>query len=122
MTGQQVARYPVDVPGFLLGLAIDAAGNTFVNVVDGEDYLDYTALVELDPTGATIGTWSTAGQTIAVAQDASAIYLAGEGWPDLRAPTRCRSRDGCPLSCARAARTIGSMCGRERHVWSREPL
>ena len=87
VTGQQVGHYPIAVPGFYLGPTVDAAGNTFVNVVDPADYLHYIALVEFDPTGATIGTWSTAGGTVAVAPDDSAIYLAGEPWPDLRAYT-----------------------------------
>ncbi len=87
VSGQQVAHYPVSVPGFYLGLAVDAAGNTFVNVVDPAIDTHYIALVEMDPTGTTLGTWSTAGQSIAVAPDDSAIYLAGEQWPDLRAYT-----------------------------------
>jgi len=85
VSGQQVGHYPIAVPGFYLGPTVDAAGDTFVNVVDPADYLHYLALVEFDPTGATIGIWSTAGGTVAVAPDDSAIYLAAEGWPDLRA-------------------------------------
>ena len=92
VTGQEVAHYPLDVPGSCLGVAVDTAGNMFVNLAVPPDRYDYTALVELDPAGTTIGTWSTAGETVAVAPDDSAIYLAGS-LGRICAPTPFRSRD-----------------------------
>lgn len=86
LTGQPVATYPVPPIGrVLLGGAVDAAGDIFVNVAPNMDSAPHTmvGLVELDKTGTVIGTWSTAGETIAVAPDGKAIYLASD-WPFIR--------------------------------------
>ena len=62
-------------------MAVDAAGNTFVNAVRLDpDEVHHIALVNSIRRATTIGTWSTAGETVAVAPDDSAIYLAGETW------------------------------------------
>lgn len=84
-TGAKVANYPMPaIDGARLGMAVDAAGDVFVNIVDPQDAPSHPiALVELDPQGKTIGTWSTAGETIAVAPDEKAIYI-GSNVPYLR--------------------------------------
>ena len=86
MTGQPVAKYPLPPIGrVLLGGAVDVAGDIFVNVAPNMDSAPHTmvGLVELDKTGKLMGTWSTAGETIAVAPDGKAVYLASD-WPYIR--------------------------------------
>jgi len=82
-TGQRVATYPLPPIGRVVnGLAVSATGDIFANVA-ANDGGAAVGLVELDPTGKVIGTWSTAGQTAAVAPDGKAIYL-GSNWPYIR--------------------------------------
>ncbi len=83
VTGDQLAHYPLTVPGFPVGLALDATGDIFVNIAPERAQTNPVALVELDPNGTTIRTWSTAGETIAFAPDSKAIYL-GAYWTFIR--------------------------------------
>lgn len=86
VSGQPIATYALPPIGRItLGVAVDGAGDIFVNVApDGDSAPHITVgLVELDKTGKMIGTWSTAGETVAVAPDGKAVYL-GSDWTFIR--------------------------------------
>ena len=85
VTGQKVSTFPFPpIAGQALGIAVDAAGDIFVTIAEPETAPDVpVATIELDKDGKTIGTWSTAGETIAIAPDGKAIYF-GSGWAFIR--------------------------------------
>ena len=89
-SGKQLSHVSIDA-GSLLGAftsqaVLDAAGNAFVGL-----QLDSgpVGLVELDPAGKQIGLWSTGAETLVLARDGTAAYMAYtgpslSGWPYLR--------------------------------------
>ena len=83
--GTTVSHFSIDMEGgHPLGLAVDAAGDIYVNMSAYANGPVPLALVELDPEGNTIGSWSTSGETVAVTPDGSTLYLASD-WPVLKA-------------------------------------
>jgi len=83
-TGADLASYPVPARGAALGLAVDTAGDVYLNIVDPQNApSNPIALLEFDPAGKVMHSWSTAGETAAVAPDGKAIYI-GSNWPVLR--------------------------------------
>jgi DNA-binding beta-propeller fold protein YncE len=85
VTGKTVETFPFPrIVGQALGLATDAAGDIFVTIAQPDNAPDVpVATIELDPHGKAIGTWSTAGETLAVVPDGSAIYMGGS-WAFIR--------------------------------------
>jgi DNA-binding beta-propeller fold protein YncE len=87
--GKQLSHVAIDpgiVGGYLSQAVLDAAGNVFVGLqVDSGP----VGLVELDPAGKQIGLWSTGAETLVLARDGGAAYMAYtgpslSGWPYLR--------------------------------------
>lgn len=85
VTGQKVRTFPFPpIAGQALGIAVDAAGHIFVTIAQPENAPDVpVATIEMDANGKTIGSWSTAGETIALAPDGTAIYY-GSSWAFIR--------------------------------------
>lgn len=97
-SGHQVAHHDLDfatlggndLEGGHAGsqTAVDRAGHIYVGV---QSDAGPVALVELDPSGAILRSWSTGGETMALSPDGKVVYLAytgpptPPGWPDLRA-------------------------------------
>ena len=92
----EAAVYPVERDGTLgesiflpdyqgalhIGLAIDTHGRLFFNYQDDQAPYGAVGLGEIDPSTGESRTWSTGGETLAIAGDV--IYMAnynGAGWP-----------------------------------------
>jgi hypothetical protein len=76
--GKQVAHFDLDfaaMGGFPGQIAVDKAGHIFVEIQDATASAPI-GLVELDPHGAILNRWSTGGETLTLAPDGKAAYLA----------------------------------------------
>jgi hypothetical protein len=78
-SGKQLSHFSIDagnVAGSASQAVLDQAGNAYVGL-----QLDSgpVGLVELDPTGKRIGLWSTGAETLALAHDGAAAYMAYTG-------------------------------------------
>lgn len=88
-SGKQLSHFPIDagnVGGGTSQAVLDEADNAYVGL-----QLDSgpVGLVELDPTGKRIGLWSTGAESLVLARDGTAAYMAYtgpslSGWPFLR--------------------------------------
>jgi len=94
-TGRLLTAYPVDFPAYHpefpqsdlptggADAVMDRAGRLFVCLEDGAGPV---GLLELDPAGHVVGRWSSGCETMALAPDGSAVYMAFtnialSGWP-----------------------------------------
>jgi NHL repeat len=88
-TGRQVAHFDFDFAGMggdPAQSAVDDAGHIYLNI---QNQTGPIGLVELDAQGAILHRWSTGGETMAVARDGKAVYLAftalsNQGWDFIR--------------------------------------
>lgn len=88
-SGKQLSHLSIDAGNVVGGTSqavLDQAGNAYVGLQGDSGPV---GLVELDPSGKQIGLWSTGSETIVLAPDGSAVYMAYtgpslSGWPYLR--------------------------------------
>ena len=83
-TGKQVDHFDVDyaaLGGSAGQTAVDKAGHIFVALQNDSGPV---GLVELDSDGGILNEWSNGGETIALAPDGKAVYIASYGWDFIR--------------------------------------
>jgi hypothetical protein len=83
-TGQQVHHFDVDygaLGGDAAQTAVDDAGHIFVEL---QTESGPVGLVELDSEGGILNHWSSGGETMALAPDGKAVYMACYGWGFIR--------------------------------------
>jgi DNA-binding beta-propeller fold protein YncE len=88
-SGKQLSHLPIDAGIVGAGTSqavLDAAGNAYVTLLLDSGSAEF---VELDPTGKQIGRWSTGSETLVLARDGGAAYMAYtgpslSGWPYIR--------------------------------------
>jgi hypothetical protein len=83
-TGKQVHHFDLDfaaLGGLAAQTAVDKAGHIFVGLQDDSGPV---GLVELDSDGGILRQWSVGGETMALAPDGKAVYIASYGWDFLR--------------------------------------
>jgi sugar lactone lactonase YvrE len=86
VNGTRLSRHSIDagdIGGDTAQAVIDTSGRAWIALQSNRAPL---GLVELDPTGKRIGLWSTGAETLALAPDGSAVYMAFTtgamgGWP-----------------------------------------
>ena len=83
-TGKQVHHFDLDyaaMGGYAGQTAVDKAGHILVELQDDSGPV---GLVELDPDGGILHQWSAGGETMALAPDGEAVYIASFGWGFIR--------------------------------------
>ena len=83
-TGKQVHHFDLDfaaLGGLAAQTAVDKAGHIFVALQDDNGPV---GLVELDSDGGILHQWSVGGETMALAPDGKAVYIASYGWDFIR--------------------------------------
>ena len=83
-TGKQVHHFDVDYPalgGSASQTAVDKGGHIFVGLQNDSGPV---GLVELDSEGGILNEWANGGETIALAPDGKAVYIASYGWDFIR--------------------------------------